>query len=214
MEGVVVLGVALGVISALMIDINSFVMVMTYGYLRFLRRRKHRLNARRYNLRRKVARQLDHMDYSVSFSNETCEDHLRMKAGESVNINDESSSTVKVKGKGTKRRKRDDVDQLFISTMTTFCDKMNSTMSQIAYHMGDIAQRVGTDFDATRKRQLIYDSLGKLAFLSLETRVRVARYLCNNSNLLDLFFSLPDDAKAVMVTNIIKEVGCGGCGSI
>lgn len=122
----------------------------------------------------------------------------------------ESSSATKVKGKGVKRKQVDAMDDIFMETMSKFCDHTKSNMGNIADTMGNIAHRIGSKFDATQKRGQVYESLGLLGFLPVEGKVFVAQYLCNNSNELDLYFSLPDEAKAVMVKNIILKSGVGG----
>lgn len=118
----------------------------------------------------------------------------------------ESSSGIKDKGK-RKRKNLEGMDEYFMETMTNFCDKTENRIGQIADTMGDIAQRIGIEFDATKKRGPVYESLGVLDFLTIETKVNVAQYLCNNSKELDLYFSLPEEAKAVMV---IKKHGLEG----
>ncbi|KAL8496275.1 hypothetical protein ACS0TY_020112 [Phlomoides rotata] len=93
----------------------------------------------------------------------------------------ESSLATKDKGKASKRR-------------------------QIADTMGSIAQQIGSWFEACKKRELVYDQLGKIEFLSVEARVEVSQYLCNNSKDMDLFFSIPEGAEMVLVKRIMKEL--------
>lgn len=122
----------------------------------------------------------------------------------------ESSSATKVKGKGVKRKQVDPLDETFVESMTNFCDQTKSSIGYIADTMGNIAQRIGSEFDATQKRGQVYETLGLLGFLPVEAKVYVAQYLCNNSKELDLYFSLPDEAKTVMVKNIIQKSGLHG----
>lgn len=78
-------------------------------------------------------------------------------------------------------------------------------MNQVADRMGELAERVGAEFDVTKKRGLVHQSLRLLDIGSLEARVHVAFYLWNYPKKLNVFFSLPDDAKSVMVYKIMKE---------
>ncbi|KAL8513318.1 hypothetical protein ACS0TY_019501 [Phlomoides rotata] len=88
-----------------------------------------------------------------------------------------------------------------------FCDKSDSRFGQIADTMGNIAQRVGSEIDACNRRGQVYEQLGLIGYLIVESRVEIAQYLCNNPKDMDLFFSLPDDAKNVLVNRIIKKLG-------
>ncbi|KAL8553276.1 hypothetical protein ACS0TY_001808 [Phlomoides rotata] len=118
----------------------------------------------------------------------------------------ESSSATKEKGKGLKRKQIDDLALQFIDTMGNYCDKSDTRFGKIADTMGSIAERVGCEFDACNKRARVYDHLGLIEFLTVESRVRVAQYLCNSPKDMDLFYSLPDNAKTVLVTQIMKQL--------
>ncbi|KAL8510540.1 hypothetical protein ACS0TY_017386 [Phlomoides rotata] len=80
-----------------------------------------------------------------------------------------------------------------METVGNFSDTSKSTFGKIAEIMGNIANRV-------------YDSLSEMAFMTVEARVAIAQYLCNNTKDMDLFFSLPDEAKMVFVTNIMRKL--------
>ncbi|KAL8555308.1 hypothetical protein ACS0TY_003206 [Phlomoides rotata] len=64
--------------------------------------------------------------------------------------------------------------------------------------------RVGSNFDVAKKRAMVYETLGQFDFLTLEDKVNVSQHLCNNLSDLDMFFSFPNDAKAVLVKKIMK----------
>ncbi|KAL8467484.1 hypothetical protein ACS0TY_030936 [Phlomoides rotata] len=70
--------------------------------------------------------------------------------------------------------------------------------------MGELTQRVGSNFDVAKKRAMVYETLGQFDFLTLEDKVNVSQHLCNNLSDLDMFFSFPNDAKAVLVKKIMK----------
>ncbi|KAL8503058.1 hypothetical protein ACS0TY_021977 [Phlomoides rotata] len=86
----------------------------------------------------------------------------------------ESSSATKDKGKGVKRKQVDPIELQFIDTVGHFADKADSRFGQIADTMGNIAQRVGFQFDACKKRGEVYDHLGLMDFLTVGWRVKVA----------------------------------------
>ncbi|KAL8463248.1 hypothetical protein ACS0TY_034040 [Phlomoides rotata] len=118
----------------------------------------------------------------------------------------ESSSATKDKAKSSKKRQVDDMQVQFMDTIGALCDKNNSKFVQIADTMGSIAERIGSEFEACKKRGLVFDQLGSFECLSVTARVEVAQYLCNNSKDMDLFFSLPDFAKLVLVKGIMKKM--------
>ncbi|KAL8541810.1 hypothetical protein ACS0TY_002890 [Phlomoides rotata] len=99
-----------------------------------------------------------------------------------------------------------DFNSFNVDTVGHFADKADSRFGQIADTMGNIAQRVGFQFGACKKRGEVYDHLGLMDFLTVGWRVKVAQYLCNNSKDMDLFFSLPDDVKKVLVMEIMKKL--------
>ncbi|KAL8511794.1 hypothetical protein ACS0TY_018287 [Phlomoides rotata] len=118
----------------------------------------------------------------------------------------ESSSATKENSKG-KRKQIDALDVQFVDAIGNFCDKSDSRFGQIADTMGNIAQRVGSEIDACNRRGQVYEQLGLIGYLTVESRVEIAQYLCNNPKDMDLFFSLPDDAKNVLVNRIMKKLG-------
>ncbi|KAL8546840.1 hypothetical protein ACS0TY_006529 [Phlomoides rotata] len=93
--------------------------------------------------------------------------------------------------------------------MGTISDKNDTRFREIAETMGSIAQRIGSEFEACKRRGLVYDTLGMIDSLSVEARVEVAEYLCNHTKDMDLFYSLPDDAKIMYVKRIMKKLSDG-----
>ncbi|KAL8532204.1 hypothetical protein ACS0TY_008704 [Phlomoides rotata] len=70
-----------GLISELMTEINSFVIFMSFSFLRIRRRAIHaRTIGGTYSLRSKVTRQLHTLNFLVNYDDETCKDHLRMNS--------------------------------------------------------------------------------------------------------------------------------------
>lgn len=68
-----------GLIAELLNDVNAFVILMTYAYLK-MRKRTRRTGNRgsRYSIKANLTHQLDNMHFLVEFSDETCKNHLRM----------------------------------------------------------------------------------------------------------------------------------------
>ncbi|KAL8539188.1 hypothetical protein ACS0TY_000986 [Phlomoides rotata] len=119
----------------------------------------------------------------------------------------ESSSATKDKSKGLKRKQVDELAVQFINTMGGFCDRADSRFGNIASTMGTIAERVGSEFDAIKKRGKVFDMLELIKNLTIDDRVQISQFLCNNPKEMDLFFGLPDYAKTVLVKRIKKKLG-------
>ncbi|KAL8492198.1 hypothetical protein ACS0TY_023724 [Phlomoides rotata] len=67
----------------------------------------------------------------------------------------------------------------FMDTVGNYCDASKSTFGQIAETMSHIEKRVG---------------------------IAIAQYLSNNTKDMDLFIGLPNEAKIVFVTNIMRKL--------
>ncbi|KAL8508068.1 hypothetical protein ACS0TY_018573 [Phlomoides rotata] len=119
---------------------------------------------------------------------------------------EEDNSATKEKTNTTKRSKSVISELQFMETVGNFCDTSKSTFGKIAETMGNIANRVGNEFDNRLRRDQAYDSLSKMDFMSVEARVAISQYLCNNTKDMDLFFSLPGEVKTVFVTNIMMNL--------
>ncbi|KAL8470640.1 hypothetical protein ACS0TY_033265 [Phlomoides rotata] len=121
-------------------------------------------------------------------------------------VNEMNTEAAKKRGSSCGGEHADDMQVQFMDTIGALCDKNNSKFVQIADTMGSIAERIGSEFEACKKRGLVFDQLGSFECLSVTARVEVAQYLCNNSKDMDLFFSLPDFAKLVLVKGIMKKM--------
>ncbi|KAH6821233.1 hypothetical protein C2S53_008053 [Perilla frutescens var. hirtella] len=108
-----------------------------------------------------------------------------------------TSSNTKVKDKGQKRKSLNSLDDRFLDLMNVFCEKTDS-------RMGELVQRIGFEHDASLSRKKVYEALGNMNHLTDEEQIYVAKSLCNNTKDLDLFFSLPDEKKVVMVRMILS----------
>lgn len=82
------------------------------------------------------------------------------------NCRGESSSATN-KSKGKKRKSSVDYsDDRFIDTMTVFCDKTDARIGEMTFQMSQVAERIGVNFDAAKKRATLYDTLGRFDLLS------------------------------------------------
>ncbi|PIN10557.1 hypothetical protein CDL12_16850 [Handroanthus impetiginosus] len=65
--------------------------------------------------------------------------------------------------------------------------------------LGDIAKRIGYEYDVSEARKTVYETLGGLPDLTMTQKIWVAKRLVNNGKDMDLFFSLPNEARAEML---------------
>ncbi|KAL8557149.1 hypothetical protein ACS0TY_004561 [Phlomoides rotata] len=205
-----------GVLITMMLEIRAFVMFMTFGYLRLRRRRylrkeifgRDRANDESSQTFPDVVQSLltkeTQREPSTGFDQDpqTPPFNDGSQAEYQSQLWAESSSAAKSKGK--KRKLYDETDERFIKAMNLFSEMTDSRFGEMIMQLGDLALRVGAGYECAKKRASVYEVLGQFQFLSLESRVHVSQYLCNNRNELDLFFSLPDDAKAVLVKKILN----------
>ncbi|KAG8363755.1 hypothetical protein BUALT_Bualt19G0055200 [Buddleja alternifolia] len=101
----------------------------------------------------------------------------------------ESSATGK--GKSSKKRKSiDDGDDRFIELFSMYCEKIS-----------DIAKRAD---EASNQRKVVFDALDVMKELGVEEKISVSKFLVNNTKDLELFFSLTEANKSVMVKIIVE----------
>ncbi|KAL8500714.1 hypothetical protein ACS0TY_020338 [Phlomoides rotata] len=119
---------------------------------------------------------------------------------------DETSAAPVYNRKGIKRKQTEGVDPQFMHTVGNYLNGSKDMFGQIAETMGHIAKHVGSEFDNRQRMEQVYDRLSEIDIISVEARVAIAQYLCNNMKDMDLFFSLPDEAKIVFVMNIMRNL--------
>ncbi|PIN11254.1 hypothetical protein CDL12_16146 [Handroanthus impetiginosus] len=83
-------------------------------------------------------------------------------------------------------------DEKFFEMMNNFCDRTESCL-------GNIVKRIGYEYDVSEARKAVYDALGGLPDLTMTQKIWVAKRLVNNGKDMNLFFSLPNEARAEMV---------------
>lgn len=96
------------------------------------------------------------------------------------------------KRSGGKKRKSTDENEGLCDLLGNFC---RSTETRL----GDIARRIGYEQDVSAARKEVFEAVGKIGGLTLQERLVVSKTLVNNTEDLDLFSSLPEDARAEFV---------------
>lgn len=106
-----------------------------------------------------------------------------LTGNESKSTREESTATTSVK---------------LVELMGAFCEATKSSFTELT-------KKISVDYDMQTQRKTVYEALGEIGQLSVAQRVHVAKLLVNNNNELDLFFSLPREAKVEMVRQLIGE---------
>ncbi|KAK4413646.1 hypothetical protein Salat_2777400 [Sesamum alatum] len=105
------------------------------------------------------------------------------------------SSTPKKTGSSARKCKQqanNAVDGVFLETLNTFVHSQN-------YRLGDIAKRIGINYDIKELRTRVYQVLDVIPQIAKREKIRVAQKLVSNAEKMDLFFSLPDEDKIIIV---------------
>ncbi|GFP98739.1 hypothetical protein PHJA_002017800 [Phtheirospermum japonicum] len=103
----------------------------------------------------------------------------------------ESSATGKDR-KGKKRKAVDSLQERFVALMESFFAKTDG-------RLGEMAMRIGFQQDVKLQRKAVFDALSQMHFLSIEDKLTVSKMLCKSGEDLDLFDSISDEHKMVMV---------------
>ncbi|PIN25060.1 hypothetical protein CDL12_02195 [Handroanthus impetiginosus] len=105
---------------------------------------------------------------------------------EFMSICQPEGSAMKSASTSKKRKsKKTSNDDKFFDMMHSFCDRTKS-------RLGEIAKRIGYEYDASEARKAVQ-------------KIWVEKQLVNNGKDMDLFFSLPNDARAEMVRMMLSE---------
>ncbi|KAK6120434.1 hypothetical protein DH2020_045828 [Rehmannia glutinosa] len=102
------------------------------------------------------------------------------------------------KEKNASKRKSAECEDPLVETMGTFCRNTDA-------RLGDIAKRIGFEYDISMARKEVFGMVCKIEGLSLQEKLLVSKLLVKNTEDLELFFSLPTEAKAEFVR--MKLVG-------
>ncbi|XP_012839985.1 PREDICTED: uncharacterized protein LOC105960374 isoform X2 [Erythranthe guttata] len=117
-------------------------------------------------------------------------------------LNGEGTSTStqrRGKKKMNKRPRSDDLEARMVDMMAD----MAKIFAETKTSLGELAQRIGFDHDASSTRRKVLDALTPL-FLSVEDKIKVAKVVCGSANELDIFFGLDENERAVMVQMILE----------
>ncbi|KAL8500325.1 hypothetical protein ACS0TY_020068 [Phlomoides rotata] len=82
-------------------------------------------------------------------------------------VRGESSSGTDKKGKKKRKLEYEQTDGCLMDTVNSFCDKTTESISSLTGHMGELSERIGADYDAAKKRSMVYEELGQFMFLTL-----------------------------------------------
>ncbi|KAK4424909.1 hypothetical protein Salat_1684500 [Sesamum alatum] len=80
-------------------------------------------------------------------------------------------------------------DDGLTNAVNTFCDSANE-------RLGELSKKLFADFDEIEKRSSVYEAVGKVAGIDLNDQILLSDCLVENPKKMDLFFSLPGDARA------------------
>ncbi|KAK4438182.1 hypothetical protein Salat_0152400 [Sesamum alatum] len=111
-----------------------------------------------------------------------------------VEVNVTSTASHKKIGSSGKKKKAKIIvqDDGLINAVSTFCDSTNE-------RLGKLSKKLFVDFDEVEKRSSIYVTVGKVPGIDLNDQILISDRLVENSKKMDLFFSLPEDARARMI---------------
>ncbi|KAH6793594.1 hypothetical protein C2S52_004071 [Perilla frutescens var. hirtella] len=96
------------------------------------------------------------------------------------------------KKNGGKKRKLADGSEGLYELLGSFCQNTET-------RLGDIARRIGYEQDVSAARKEVFEVVGKIGGLTLQEKLLVSKTLVKNTEDLELFSSLPEDARAEFV---------------
>ncbi|KAG8377702.1 hypothetical protein BUALT_Bualt08G0060300 [Buddleja alternifolia] len=110
-----------------------------------------------------------------------------------------SNANTSGSSKSDKRKRKlvDENDARFIDLMSSFCDKTDNRLE-------DISRRIGFEHDASISRKAIFEAIGEVTSLDMESMIMVSQLIVKNTKNMDLFFSLPNNGRKTMVKIILE----------
>ncbi|GFQ08055.1 hypothetical protein PHJA_002949500 [Phtheirospermum japonicum] len=179
------------IIEEVMNMIRTFLLLVHFYVTHFLdplarRRRTHRLFVH-YRMADRIPDQISNMRTLTSI------DHMTRSETEETSTGQEAESSATGKDrKGKKRKAVDPLQERFVALMESFVAKTDG-------RLGELAQRIGFQQDVKLQRKAVFDALSAMHFLSVEDKLTVSKMLCKSGEDLDLFDSISDEYKMVMV---------------
>ncbi|KAG8372977.1 hypothetical protein BUALT_Bualt12G0123100 [Buddleja alternifolia] len=98
-----------------------------------------------------------------------------------------SSTTTKTSNKG-KRKKKDSIIGRIMADINKFTDTTDS-------RLGEIVSKMGHEHDMTRKCEAVFEIVNQIDDLTLDEKIIATNLIVKNTQVLAMFFSLPDNAK-------------------
>ncbi|KAL8461763.1 hypothetical protein ACS0TY_033024 [Phlomoides rotata] len=117
---------------------------------------------------------------------------------ENISVHKPSESGAKISSKGKKCKSVD-------HEMSSFMDAIGQYMKGFDETFNNLAQRMGTEYDAKVARTSLNDVMKLVPGLTLEDKLKVLNELVQNTQRLDYFLSLPHDEQAAYVYMILDE---------
>ncbi|KAK4433941.1 hypothetical protein Salat_0556800 [Sesamum alatum] len=117
-----------------------------------------------------------------------------------VDVNVTSTNSKKRLGSSSRKRKAKIIfqDDGLTNVVNTFCDSANE-------RLGELSKKLFADYEEAEKRSSVYEAVGKVPGLDLNNQILISDRLVENPKKMDLFFSLPEDARARMIGLMLEE---------
>ncbi|KAK4434522.1 hypothetical protein Salat_0615000 [Sesamum alatum] len=109
-----------------------------------------------------------------------------------------TASQKKIGSSGKKRKTKMIVqDHGLTYAVNKCCDSANE-------RLGELSKKLFADFDEIEKRSSVYEAVGKVPGVDLNDQLLLSDRLVENPKKMDLFFSLPEDARARMICLMLE----------
>lgn len=118
-------------------------------------------------------------------------------AGDSVSQSGKHHEIPPLKGK----KRKVNVD------MQAVCEVLAEIGRKQDARLADLCKRIGHEFDVSKQRKEAFVLLGVIPGLSLDERFDVCNLLAKETEKLDVFLGLPEDARPPYVQNLLKNKG-------
>ncbi|KAK4425335.1 hypothetical protein Salat_1727500 [Sesamum alatum] len=111
-----------------------------------------------------------------------------------MDVNVTSTNSQKRLGSSGRKRKARIIvqDDGLTNVVNTFCDSANE-------RLGELSKKLFANYEEAEKRSSVYEAIGKVPGLDLNNQILISDRLVENPKKIDLFFSLPEDARACMI---------------
>ncbi|XP_012833678.1 PREDICTED: uncharacterized protein At2g29880-like [Erythranthe guttata] len=107
------------------------------------------------------------------------------------NLTSHTGSSTKAKTTGYKKRKVSELS----SVIQPLVNMMSTYISDSKEALGDLSKQIGVEHDVSMARKNVFESLAAIPGLSIDHQIVAANKLVNSTYSMDLFFSMPDEAK-------------------